>query len=400
MSEPSALQARFEAVDRVLQDHRPFWEQAPFKHARLPWEADWPELSRGLSELSEPALVELEEQPPRARRFLARWLPRLVDRVARAEPSRLEGRLALDDQHKQGVPARKWQQIEAFAARLPSVDLPILEWCSGKGHLARVLSHLTGQPARCVERDERLAHAGRRIAEERELPVDFSVIDALTEAAARELQPRQLGCALHACGQLHVRLIELAVARGTQALAISPCCYHFMPTAAVQPLSTRGRASRLRLDQHQCRLSLQETVTAAPSIQRRRQQLAAWRLGFDTLQRQLRGIDEYLPVPSAPPAATTPTFADFVLWAAERKQLALPAKLSLETFEIAGAQRLARVRRLNVLRHLFRRPIEMWLVLDRALYLEENGYQVDVGTFCERRVTPRNLLIRATRIES
>ena len=48
-------------------------------------------------------------------------------------------------------------------------------------------------------------------------------------------------------------------------------------------------------------------------------------------------------------------------------------------------------------RHGLRRALELWLVLDRALYLGEHGYSVSVGTFCERRLTPRNLMIRASR---
>ena len=52
---------------------------------------------------------------------------------------------------------------------------------------------------------------------------------------------------------------------------------------------------------------------------------------------------------------------------------------------------------MELVRHLFRRPLEIWLLLDRALFLEEQGYRVEVGTFCPKPTTPRNLLIRAVR---
>jgi hypothetical protein len=45
-------------------------------------------------------------------------------------------------------------------------------------------------------------------------------------------------------------------------------------------------------------------------------------------------------------------------------------------------------------RFLFRRPLEIWLALDRALLLQEQGYAVQLGTFCAPHVTPRNLLIQ------
>ncbi|MEC8139802.1 MAG: methyltransferase, partial [Pseudomonadota bacterium] len=51
--------------------------------------------------------------------------------------------------------------------------------------------------------------------------------------------------------------------------------------------------------------------------------------------------------------------------------------------------------RVELVRHVFRRAIEVWLVLDRALYLQQQGYQVTVSTFCEKQLTPRNILIQA-----
>ena len=65
--------------------------------------------------------------------------------------------------------------------------------------------------------------------------------------------------------------------------------------------------------------------------------------------------------------------------------------------EDAGWQRLAQVRNLELVRGLFRRPLELWLLLDRALFLEEQGYQVRLGTFCAHELTPRNLLLLAER---
>ncbi|MNG29795.1 hypothetical protein D3C84_1152830 [compost metagenome] len=55
------------------------------------------------------------------------------------------------------------------------------------------------------------------------------------------------------------------------------------------------------------------------------------------------------------------------------------------------------MRNLELLRNLFRRPLELWLVLDRALFLEEQGYRVRPGLFCDYPLTPRNLLILAER---
>jgi len=123
----------------------------------------------------------------------------------------------------------------------------------------------------------------------------------------------------------------------------------------------------------------------------------ARRLAFDLLQRELRGIDDYLPVPSLPPAWLDKPFAAWCRELAGLKGLTAPGERDWTALEAAGWQRLAEVRNLELLRGLFRRPLELWLLLDRALYLQEQGYRVRLGSFCDYHLTPRNILLLAER---
>jgi hypothetical protein len=123
----------------------------------------------------------------------------------------------------------------------------------------------------------------------------------------------------------------------------------------------------------------------------------ARRLGFDLLQREVRGVDQYLSTPSLPTAWLDKPFADYCRELAELKGLPALGNPDWAALEAAGWQRLAHVRNLELLRNLFRRPLELWLVLDRALFLQERQYEVRVGTFCDSQLTPRNLLLLAER---
>jgi hypothetical protein len=152
---------------------------------------------------------------------------------------------------------------------------------------------------------------------------------------------------------------------------------------------------RLHLNREDLALAVQETITAPRSDRMARARGNAWRLGFDLLQRKLRGTDDYLPLPSLARGRSPPSFEAFCRWAAAQKGMALPAPCDWQALEQEGWRRYAEVSRLELVRHLFRRPLEIWLVLDRALFLEEAGFRVEVGTFCTRALTPRNLLLRA-----
>ncbi|MNL02636.1 hypothetical protein D3C87_1231490 [compost metagenome] len=180
-------------------------------------------------------------------------------------------------------------------------------------------------------------------------------------------------------------------------MAIAPCCYNRISASDYQALSLAAKGSALQLSLDDLSLPMSETVTAGTRVRRQRDTSMARRLGFDLLQRQLRGIDEYLPTPSLPSAWLDKSFAEYCHHLAALKDLSTVVPQDWQALEAAGWQRLAEVRNLELLRGLFRRPLELWLNLDRALFLSEQAYTVRLGTFCETALTPRNFLLLAER---
>ena len=118
-------------------------------------------------------------------------------------------------------------------------------------------------------------------------------------------------------------------------------------------------------------------------------------MGFDALRRDITGCDEYVSVPSVNKAIFSEQFTDFCKWAAKQKQLLLPEFFDDAFYLAKGEARKAITDRIELVRHIFRRAIELWLVLDRALYLQAAGYDVEVSEFCNKSLTPRNILIQA-----
>jgi hypothetical protein len=90
-------------------------------------------------------------------------------------------------------------------------------------------------------------------------------------------------------------------------------------------------------------------------------------------------------------------FAAFCTALAEREGVRLPGTVDWAHWLALGECRRDEVRRLELVRHAFRRALELWLVTDLACGLEEAGFAVEVGTFCDRMLTPRNLLVVAQR---
>ena len=384
---------RFQRLSALLAEWRPL----PFQHREMPWGGRVAGLADTLLALPGDAVERLQAAPFEDSP-LAAWLP--VDALAElAALPVCPSPAALPDGWGEGIGARTWRQIQAFASRVPVEEGELVEWCAGKGHLSRTLARLHRRPVTGLEWQPSLCEAGQDQADREGLAVRLQPQDVMAPDAARWLAPDVRVAALHACGDLHGRLLTLAAETGS-AVSLAPCCYHRTAAAHYRPLSRQGRELLAAQDWTPSRedlaMAVQETVTAPRGVRRHRERTNAWRLGFDLLQREVRRRDAYLPVPSLAYGKLPDGFAGFCHWAAEQKGLVLPAGLDWSAYEAAGWRRLAAVSRLELVRHLFRRPLEVWLALDRVRLLEEAGFRVTLATFCERALTPRNLLIEAT----
>lgn len=387
-----SLRARFTELQALLAEHEALWRPPPFHVRRPAWRERWPALAATVDALNEATLDALHADPIATRAWLAPHLPALAEAGALSAFSPLPARvLPHCGRHFDcGVPGRKRAQIEAFAAHVPAARAPLLEWCAGKGHLGRRLALADDVVVSSLEIDARLCEAAGTLAARAGARQNVVCADARHDAAHDHIPGREV-VALHACGELHRTLVRGAGRDGALGYRIAPCCYHLGDDAGYRSLSDDAT---LKLDADTLRLAVTETVTASRHDRRRLARDQAWKLGYNALRDAVEGeaIRLFRPVP---PAWLTGDFAAFGAALAAREGFRQPANIDWAHWQAVGEQRRTEVRRHELVRHAFRRPLEAWLVLDLALGLEEAGFDVRVGTFCERALTPRNLLVLA-----
>ncbi len=392
-----SLRDRFLALQDILAAHESVWRPAPFRVRRPDWCADRPALADAALALDDATVERFADDPEACRAWLAPQLPAVDTVAALCELPRLPARaLPPWDAHLDGsIPGRKRAQIEAFVAHAGMARTPVLEWCAGKGHLGRRVAVADGVPVRSLEIDPTLCAEAERLATR--AGVDQTVLrgDALDPATQSQAHGHAV-FALHACGELHRTLVRGAEAAGAHGYRIAPCCYHLGAAEAYRPLSAEAA---LALDADTLRLAVTETVTAPRHDRRRLVRDQAWKLGFLALRDALEGEAprHFRPVPAHWLASD---FATFGRALAARDGVRLPTAVDWAHWLDVGERRRAEVRRLELVRHAFRRPIETWLVLDLALALEAAGFHVHAGPFCKRTLTPRNLMIVADRQNS
>lgn len=389
--------AAFLELSQWLRSTEQFWQPSPFVHETPPWLADHPSLAQNCLQWAPAQLDDFAAQPYSELHWLQQQLPQLsplpgVLALGLRDPP---ARSAAQTRAAAGVPGRKWEQICAFSQVLRSTQQPLLDWCCGKSHLGRYLARRDQRALHGVERNPKLCEQGQLLAQQHGLDCNYQIADVLTDST--DIPRGSVVVALHACGDLHRSLINHAHLHHVSQLYLAPCCYHLWLQGNYQPQSALGRQHDLRLNRNQVQLAVQDLLHAPARERRAHHTMAAWRLAFDSLQRELRGDDCYVSTPSLPHRVLKEGFAAFIQRLAAHEQLALPAQIDWKAWETQGWTRLERARRLQVVRHAFRRPLEMWLVLDIALRLQERGFSTEITPFCPRQTTPRNLLLRGYR---
>ncbi len=393
------MRARFAELGATLRAHEAVWRPRPFEGGPLAWEEAWPDVAAWVDARPIEVFDDFEggwvdataPAPLRAWRAAAR---------AHAEHPTVGAPIPLDVAARRRLPGRKVSQIEHFIGALSAAGLPVggrvVDWCAGKGHLGRAVCRASERPLLAVEWDAALCESGRKRCVREGVDAVFACTDARAPEAAALLGPDQTVIALHACGDLHRALIEAAPRRGVDALAVAPCCYNRDPGRGAA-LSAAGRTAELRLTAADLDLVHREQVVARGRDRRRAWVSMARRLGFDAMLRRELGEPGYRSMPPSPKGWLELPFAEYCRLLAASDGLELPPDLDAAPYEDVGWARLDHVRRRDAVRGLFRATLEAWLVLDRALLLDELGYEVDVGTFCPRHLTPRNAIILATR---
>ncbi|MEZ4464018.1 MAG: methyltransferase [bacterium] len=358
-----------------------------------------------------PELVALARRPATDAFLTAGrpWLEAAPDTASRrwaaeaealaALPALSENPLSIKGFGTLGVPGRKHRQIEHFAApvhqRWPA-PTRITDWCAGKGHLEAGLSHVTGGKAPGPGVAGGAVRGRPQRVRARRGRATFACVDVRAPEAAGLLAADDVVVALHACGGLHTALLRAVVARGAAGLALAPCCYNQPSPDRGRPLSPRGAAVGLALDENDLDLLHRQAANASQGTLRRSRQNQQWRLSaFDALYRQASGVDAYRPMPPFPEPWLVLPFAEFCRRLAALEGLHLPDHLRPDDFLAEGEAAWRATVARDAIRGLFARPLETWLVLDRARFLAEAGYVVEAGTFCDRTLTPRNALILA-----
>lgn len=326
-------------------------------------------------------------------------LQRFVDdvRAAIAVPLLLDDAVALPARRFE--PAHKQQQVDAFArlvARVAGDVHRVVDVGSGHGHLTRALARAVARPVLGLERDPALAAHAQALADAERgagAVVDFAVADVLQGGLV--VQPGDGVVGLHACGELgDVAATAVAAATGPVALVYVGCCLQKQRAeervGLAAPVTLRKPLLGLsNLSPGDVGVEVARVDNLAGRCNRIALRLLLARAGVAVRARaELEGLNRR--------SAQAP-LPELVAQAFAARQLPPPTAVDVDDARATASMLHERYRRLSLPRSLLGRVIEVFVLRDRAAFLAERGFDVDIGVVFPKALSPRNLALVAVR---
>lgn len=272
----------------------------------------------------------------------------------------------------------------------------------GVGHLAQTLAHHYGFKVMSLDMDPELQRSGVRWQlhkwEDSPHKVSFQEhrVERSDQKFAALMGPTTLTTGLHTCGGLGVAHME-AGALARAAVVNMPCCYHKLELSDCN-LSTRAKTDSLPWNLFALTLAAgaHRKVTLEDVLFRDKMKYFRYTLHF--LLHDEFGIKGQVTLGNCPPELYDGSFAVYAREQLSRLQLTsawsdekLNAYFQYEKNQTLIKHMLAAA----TVRDVMGRALEAALLTDRALWMEEQNYHVDIREIFDPAVSPRNLVLVA-----
>jgi SAM-dependent methyltransferase len=267
----------------------------------------------------------------------------------------------------------------------------IVDVGAGHGHLTVRAATLLAVPAVGVERDPQRVAVARALAGDR--PVSFVAADvfaAESPLASLPPNPKRLLMALHGCGDLGDAVVTSAVATGARVLLLGCCPQKIrgVERAALVPGGPSFPREVLGLANVLARTAgvegdLRQALATKESRLALRYMLAA-RGASIPAGEEMRGVNR---------RKANAGFAVFAEAVCRVRNFPAPTPGEVANAATQAHAHYLAQRRLSLPRSMLGRVLEIFLAVDRAMFLQSHGYDARVIQVFPTALSPRNLAV-------
>lgn len=277
----------------------------------------------------------------------------------------------------------------------------ILDIGGGIGHLAQTLSSHYGLQTASLDMDPVLQQTGKERNGTELVEYIHVKVDENDETFQKLLTKNHMTLGLHTCGPLAVHQLKAGAKQQIKGMINFGCCYEKLqkfPQAQNLSQAAKELDSPIVFNFFALTLATRAHRKMTEKDHELKKKVKYYRYAIHMLLHDEYDIKELKTLGNSSPKLYDEDFATYVTHQFERLDLPLrhsSSELNAYLNQSARQELLWNMLTAELIRNAFGRLMELYLLLDRVLYLEEQGYRVELLEFFDEPLSPRNLGIVA-----
>lgn len=273
----------------------------------------------------------------------------------------------------------------------------------GVGNLSRVMAHYKNIECISLDINEEFQRLGRiKLTKSRPPSPDFKNVTFInhdfTNSLNQELTNKifskdSFSLGLHTCGPLAVAHIKVATENNTQGFVNFGCCYYRLKESDLN-LSLKAKENGFKLGTYACSLAARGHSSMDYEGFLLKKRVKDFRYSIHLLMSEHLKIENIISVGEGDSSEYWGKFSDYVLKRFTKLKIehTFSAEFLDTFFEDEKLQSyLHELYLCNVIRWQFGRALELYILLDRCLYLQEQGFLPRLLEFFDSNLSPRNI---------
>lgn len=304
----------------------------------------------------------------------------------------------LDKELGKKISKKKKHEISLITQYLKDKNfLRAIDVGSGAAHLSSVLVANGLERSICIDSSAQYQRIGKeklkKYAPEilEKITFENKYIDHNSEF---NITQNDLLIGLHSCGDLSVELLQAVLQKKKGSLLNYGCCYHKLSPFKLN-LSSQAKKKNLLLNNVALTLAAKGHKPQTKESFKQKIMVKTFRYALHLLNLKLLG-EGFKTLGNATKSDYAGSFIDYVTKYSPSTVEKISEKKVVEFYESQSVQQeINSLLSLGIIRSQLARIVEIYIILDRALYLQENGMDVEVIETFDRSLSPRNISIYA-----
>lgn len=298
----------------------------------------------------------------------------------------------------QKMSLKKQHEISLIKEEINELDIKqLIDIGSGAGHLSSYLLWDSNLKSVCIDQSSEFQEIGKKKLSKYHPQILENIdFETMTFSPSSELSFLEdtMVIGLHACGDLSPLIIDKYLRSKNKFLLNYGCCFHKLTEDYIN-LSSYAKKNPLKLSNHTLTLAAKGYKPKSKEELNFRDKVKLYRYGLHIYLKDDKDL-EFITIGNAQKSDYESSFSDYAFKYAH-SHLNGVSRDELDIF-ISSLETNKKIRRLvllGIIRSILARLIELYIVIDRALYIQEKGYKVELNETFSKELSPRNLSLMA-----